>query len=230
MLLEAGLAAERDDGTVIPRFRAPAAVSRFTTCAGAWRGSAAGCSGPASPSISTRPRTRSSTRAGSSTTCTRPRARSGRRRAVILVEGYFDVLRLVLAGIEHVVAPLGTALTADQATLLRRFAPAAVLLYDSDQAGPPRHLPRRRRAAAPRRAGPGGHDARRARIPTRWCAGAAPPRSSRCCATRWTCSSASSSCWSRRAGSRAWSTSATRSTGCCRPSARRPIRSCAIST
>ena len=32
-------------------------------------------------------------------------------------------------------APLGTALTPDQATLLRRFAPAAMLLYDSDQAG-----------------------------------------------------------------------------------------------
>jgi DNA primase len=54
---------------------------------------------------------------------------------VILVEGYFDVFRLLLAGIEHVVAPLGTALTADQAGLLRRFARAATLLYDSDQAG-----------------------------------------------------------------------------------------------
>jgi DNA primase len=52
-----------------------------------------------------------------------------------LVEGYFDVIRLVLAGIEHVVAPLGTALTHDQAALIKRFAPAATLLYDSDQAG-----------------------------------------------------------------------------------------------
>lgn len=58
-----------------------------------------------------------------------------REERVILVEGYFDVLRLVLAGIDHVVAPLGTALTADQAALLRRFAPLAVLLYDSDPAG-----------------------------------------------------------------------------------------------
>jgi DNA primase len=41
----------------------------------------------------------------------------------------------VLAGIEHVVAPLGTSLTAEQAGLLRRFAPSATLLYDSDQAG-----------------------------------------------------------------------------------------------
>jgi DNA primase len=54
---------------------------------------------------------------------------------VILVEGYFDVLRLVLAGVEHVVAPLGTALTPDQAALLKRFTPSATLLYDSDQPG-----------------------------------------------------------------------------------------------
>ncbi len=51
------------------------------------------------------------------------------------MEGYFDVFRLVLAGMEHVVAPLGTSLTAEQAGLLRRFAPSATLLYDSDQAG-----------------------------------------------------------------------------------------------
>lgn len=58
-----------------------------------------------------------------------------REESVVLVEGYFDVLRLVLAGVDNVVAPLGTALTPDQAALLRRFAPLAVLLYDSDSAG-----------------------------------------------------------------------------------------------
>jgi DNA primase len=58
-----------------------------------------------------------------------------REEEVILVEGYFDVIRLVLAGIEHVVAPLGTALTQEQAALLRRFSKAALLLYDSDSAG-----------------------------------------------------------------------------------------------
>jgi DNA primase len=42
---------------------------------------------------------------------------------------------LALAGIEHVVAPLGTALTPDQAATLRRFARGAILLYDSDRAG-----------------------------------------------------------------------------------------------
>jgi len=53
----------------------------------------------------------------------------------LLVEGYFDVLRLSLAGIEEVVAPLGTGLTPDQAQLLKRYAPQVILLYDSDDAG-----------------------------------------------------------------------------------------------
>ena len=45
------------------------------------------------------------------------------------------MIRLSLAGVEHVVAPLGTALTPDQAALLKRFAPAATILYDSDLPG-----------------------------------------------------------------------------------------------
>ena len=45
------------------------------------------------------------------------------------------MIRLSLAGVEHVVAPLGTALTSDQATLLKRFAPTATILYDSDLPG-----------------------------------------------------------------------------------------------
>jgi DNA primase len=53
----------------------------------------------------------------------------------ILVEGYFDVLRLSLAGIEEVVAPLGTGLTPDQAQLVQRHAAQVILLYDSDDAG-----------------------------------------------------------------------------------------------
>jgi DNA primase len=53
----------------------------------------------------------------------------------IVVEGYFDALRLTDAGIEEVVAPLGTAMTAEQATLIRRYTDTAILLYDSDKAG-----------------------------------------------------------------------------------------------
>jgi DNA primase len=54
---------------------------------------------------------------------------------VLVVEGYFDAVRLVAAGIRCVVAPLGTALTTDQAALLRRLTENVYLLYDSDKAG-----------------------------------------------------------------------------------------------
>jgi len=64
-------------------------------------------------------------------------ARNAIRREdrVILVEGYFDALRLVESGVEHVVAPMGTALAEGQADLLARFTKHAVLLYDSDGPG-----------------------------------------------------------------------------------------------
>src|SRR5260370_20348757 len=64
-------------------------------------------------------------------------ARHAMRKAerAILVEGYFDVVRPALAGIEEVVAPLGTGLTGDQAALLKRYTNHVILLYDSDEAG-----------------------------------------------------------------------------------------------
>ena len=69
---------------------------------------------------------------------------------VVLVEGYFDHLALVRAGIEETVASMGTALTPEQAEKLRRLCPRAVVCYDGDSGGPQRHA---RRSAAPARAG-----------------------------------------------------------------------------
>jgi DNA primase len=54
---------------------------------------------------------------------------------LIVVEGYFDAIRLMLAGINEVVAPLGTALSEQQAALIRKFTKNVFLLYDSDQPG-----------------------------------------------------------------------------------------------
>jgi DNA primase len=58
-----------------------------------------------------------------------------RDERLLVVEGYFDVVRLVLAGIESVIAPLGTALTEDQAAMIARQTKNVFLLYDSDSAG-----------------------------------------------------------------------------------------------
>lgn len=64
-------------------------------------------------------------------------ARQAARRAsrLLVVEGYLDAIRVALGGIEEVVAPLGTALTEEQAALLVRYAGEVFLLYDSDDAG-----------------------------------------------------------------------------------------------
>ena len=58
-----------------------------------------------------------------------------RRDAVLVVEGYMDLISLAQADIQHVVATSGTALTEDQGRLLARFARQVVLLFDGDAAG-----------------------------------------------------------------------------------------------
>ncbi|MDR5683088.1 MAG: DNA primase [Armatimonadota bacterium] len=55
-------------------------------------------------------------------------------RAVV-VEGYMDAISCHQHGVTEAVATLGTALTADQAALLRRFTSLVILVYDSDEAG-----------------------------------------------------------------------------------------------
>jgi len=54
---------------------------------------------------------------------------------LVVAEGYMDVIALVRAGLEASVAPLGTALTEDQLSLLWRLAPEPVLCFDGDEAG-----------------------------------------------------------------------------------------------
>jgi DNA primase len=55
--------------------------------------------------------------------------------SIIAVEGYVDVIALTTAGLSHVVAPLGTALTAEQCLLLWRMADEPILCFDGDKAG-----------------------------------------------------------------------------------------------
>ncbi len=53
----------------------------------------------------------------------------------IIVEGYMDAISLYSAGIENVVASLGTAFTEDHAKILSRYARRIIFCYDSDEAG-----------------------------------------------------------------------------------------------
>ena len=56
-------------------------------------------------------------------------------KALIVVEGYVDVIAMVIAGFEGAVAPIGTALTEEQLGLLWRIADEPILCFDGDKAG-----------------------------------------------------------------------------------------------
>jgi len=58
-----------------------------------------------------------------------------KEKQVFLVEGYTDVMAFHQAGIKNTVASAGTALTADQVKLIKRFTDNIVLVYDGDRAG-----------------------------------------------------------------------------------------------
>ncbi len=58
-----------------------------------------------------------------------------RQDECILVEGYFDVLRMHQIGIENVVASSGTSLTMEQIRLIKRYTKNITMLYDGDAAG-----------------------------------------------------------------------------------------------
>ncbi|AQU86893.1 DNA primase [Komagataeibacter nataicola] len=60
---------------------------------------------------------------------------SGAGAELLVVEGYMDVIALHQAGFAGAVAPLGTALTAEQLEALWQVAPAPVLCFDGDGAG-----------------------------------------------------------------------------------------------
>src|SRR5437879_1483092 len=134
VLLEAGLVVKRDDGTVGSRFRGrllfPIHDLRARVVAFGGRivdeGEPKYLNSPDTPIFHKGP-----------LRYTLHVAKHAMRKAerAILVEGYFDVLRPVLAGVEEVVAPLGTGLTPEQAQLIKRHAPYVILLYDSDDAG-----------------------------------------------------------------------------------------------
>lgn len=134
VLLQAGLTSQRDDGTLTPRFK-----GRILFPIHDMRSRVVGFGGrllgPGEPKYLNSPDTDIFHKGKQLYNLHQAKGAIRKEESVILVEGYFDVIRLSLAGVDHVVAPLGTALTGDQASLLKRFTSAAILLYDSDLPG-----------------------------------------------------------------------------------------------
>ena len=62
-------------------------------------------------------------------------AKNSGERTLILCEGYMDVIAVNQAGFQNAVATLGTALTSEQAILMKRYADEVVICYDVDEAG-----------------------------------------------------------------------------------------------
>jgi DNA primase len=134
-LLRAGLVVQRDDGSVIDRFRnrLMIPISRDTGSVIAFGGRAVDAD--QQPKYLNSPETPiySKSRTLYGLNLSKSAIRQG--GFAILVEGYFDFAQVYQAGVHAVVASCGTALTPQQAQQLRRFAGKVVLSFDPDAAG-----------------------------------------------------------------------------------------------
>jgi DNA primase len=135
LLLRAGLLVQRDDGSVLDRFRnrLMIPISRDTGPVIAFGGRAV--EADQQPKYLNSPETPiySKSRTLYGLNLAKGAIRAG--KVAVLVEGYFDFAQVYQAGLEAVVASCGTALTSQQAQLLRRFTSKVVLSFDPDAAG-----------------------------------------------------------------------------------------------
>ena len=134
-LVTSGLVSRRDDGAEIDRFRnrlmIPIARDTGTVIAFGGRALEADQQPKYLNSPETPIYTKSRTLYGLN--LTKSHLRKG--NFALIVEGYFDFAQVFQAGGFPVIATCGTALTSQQAQMLRRFAAKAVLCYDADRAG-----------------------------------------------------------------------------------------------
>lgn len=133
-LLDAALVMRRDDGTLYPRFRGRL-IFPIHDLRGRTVGFGGRILGAGEPKYLNSPETPIFHKGEQLYHIHLAKHAIRKAGFAIVVEGYFDVLRLALAGSDNVVAPLGTALTEAQATLLKRYSDEVVLLYDSDGPG-----------------------------------------------------------------------------------------------
>ena len=135
LLLRAGLLVQRDNGSVLDRFRnrLMIPISRDTGSVIAFGGRAV--DPDQQPKYLNSPETPiySKSRTLYGLNLSKAAIRTG--GVVILVEGYFDFAQVYQAGFQAAVASCGTALTSAQAQQLRRFTGKVVISFDPDAAG-----------------------------------------------------------------------------------------------
>ena len=135
LLVRSGLAVERDNGQIVDRFRGRLMIpiSRDAGSVVAFGGRA--METDQQPKYLNSPETSIYTKSRTLYGLNLTKADIRRLGYAVLVEGYFDFAQLVQTGITPVVASCGTALTAAQAQLLRRFTSKVILSFDPDAAG-----------------------------------------------------------------------------------------------
>lgn len=134
VLLAAGLALTRDDGTIAARFR-----GRLLFPIADVRGRVVGFGGrilgEGEPKYLNSPESAVFHKGTLLYLLDRARGAIRTEGLAVVVEGYVDAIRLHAAGIACAVAPLGTALTSEQARVLRRYTKQVLLAYDADAPG-----------------------------------------------------------------------------------------------
>jgi DNA primase len=136
LLLQSGLVLRRDSGEVVDRFRnrlmIPICRDTGSVIAFGGRQMDADQGGPKYLNSPETPiYSKSRTLYGLNLT----KAAIRTRGYAVLVEGYFDFAQVFQSDVAPVVASCGTALTTQQAQLIRRFTSKVVLSYDPDAAG-----------------------------------------------------------------------------------------------
>ena len=134
-LLRAGLAVQRDDGSVVDRFRnrLMIPISRDTGSVIAFGGRAV--DSDQQPKYLNSPETPIYSKGKTLYGLNLSKAAIRQGGFGVLVEGYFDFAQVYQAGFQGVVASCGTALTVQQAQQLGRFTKRVVLSFDPDTAG-----------------------------------------------------------------------------------------------
>jgi DNA primase len=132
--LRCGLLVKRDDGQLAPRFRGRL-VFPIADARGRVVGFGGRIIGEGEPKYLNSPETPVFHKGSLLYGLHRARTHIRAEGLAVVVEGYVDCIRLHAAGIGCVVAPLGTALTAEQARVLRRYTRHVALAYDADRPG-----------------------------------------------------------------------------------------------
>jgi DNA primase len=135
MVIKSGLAVQRDDGSVRDRFRnrlmIPICRDNGAIIAFGGRAMDPG----QQPKYLNSPETPIYVKGRTLFGLHLSKGAIAKARYAVMVEGYFDFAQAYQAGVQNVVASSGTALTAAQARLLKRFASKVVLSFDPDTAG-----------------------------------------------------------------------------------------------